>query len=38
MIRFLALKLISEDQTLIVKIGNVVFSSSNRVRLLTRLA
>jgi hypothetical protein len=38
MIRFLALKLISEDQTLIVKIGNVVFSSRNRVRLLTRLA
>ena len=36
MIRFLALKLISEDQTLIVKIGNVVVSSSNRVRLLTR--
>jgi hypothetical protein len=38
MIRFLALKLISEDKTLIVKIGNVVFSSSNRVRLLTRLS
>jgi hypothetical protein len=38
MIRFLALKLISEDQTLIVKIGNMVISSSNRVRLLTRVA
>jgi len=38
MIRFLALKLISEDQTLIVKIGNVVVSSNNRIRLLTRIA
>jgi hypothetical protein len=38
MIRFLALKLITKDQTLLVKIGNVVLSSNNRVRLLTRLA
>jgi hypothetical protein len=36
MIRFLALNLLSKDQTLIVKIGNVVVSSNNRVRLLTR--
>jgi hypothetical protein len=38
MIRVLALKLINEDQTLIVKIGNVILSSTNRVRLLTRLS
>jgi hypothetical protein len=37
MIRFLALKLINEDQSAITKIGNVVLSSSNRIRLLTRL-
>jgi hypothetical protein len=37
MFRFLALKLIRQDQTLIVKIGNVLVSSSNQVRLLTRL-
>jgi hypothetical protein len=36
MIRFLAVNLISKDQTLMVKIGNVVVSSNNRVRLLTR--
>jgi len=38
LIRFLALKLRNEDQTMIVKIGNIVVSSSNRVRLLTRIA
>ena len=37
MIRFLALKLINEDQSLIVKIGNIVFSASNRIRLMTRI-
>lgn len=37
MIRFLALKLINEDQSLIVKIGNIVLSSSNRIRLMTRI-
>lgn len=37
MIRFLALKLINEDQSLIVKIGNIVFSTSNRIRLMTRV-
>lgn len=37
MIRFLALKLINEDQSLIVKIGNIVLSSSNRIRLMTRV-
>jgi hypothetical protein len=37
MIRFLALKLINEDQTLIVKIGNIVVSSNNRARLITRV-
>jgi len=36
LIRFFALKLIDEDQTLIVKIGNLVVSSSNRARLITR--
>ena len=36
--RFLALKLINNDQTLIVKIGNIVASSNNRARLFTRLA
>jgi len=35
--RFLALKLINPDQTLIVKIGNIVLSSSNRARLLVRI-
>ena len=38
MIRFLALKLISEHQTLMIKIGNVIFSSSNLIRLLTRVS
>lgn len=37
-IRFLALKLINNDQSLIVKIGNVVASSSNRARLLVRVS
>ena len=37
MIRFLALKLINEDQNLILKIGNIVFSASNRIRLMTRI-
>ena len=38
MIRFLALKLLNQDQTLVVKIGNIVVSSNNRARLITRLA
>ena len=38
MIRFLALKFINNDQTLIVKIGNIIASSNNRVRLFTRVA
>lgn len=33
MIRFLALNLISNDQTLIVKICNILASSNNRIRL-----
>ena len=37
MMRFLALKLINNDQTLIVKIGNIVASSNNRARLFTRV-
>ena len=31
MLRFLALRLINNDQTLIVKIGNIVTSSNNRL-------
>lgn len=38
MIRFLALKLINNDQTLIVKIGNIVASSNNRARLFARVS
>jgi len=38
MMRFLALKVISKDQTLIVQIGNILASSSNRARLLARLS
>ena len=38
MIRFLALKLINNDQSLIIKIGNIVASSSNRARLLVRVS
>ena len=38
MIRFWASRLINNDQTLIVKINNVVVSSNNRARLFTRLA
>jgi len=34
MIRFLALKLLNNDQSLTVKIGNILVSSSNRVRIL----
>lgn len=37
MMRFLALKLINHDQTLIVKIGNIVASSNNRARLFARV-
>lgn len=36
MFRFLALKLIAEDQSLIIKVENTVFSSDNRARLLIR--
>jgi len=38
MMRFLALKLLNNNQSLIVKIGNVVASSNNRVRLLARVS
>lgn len=38
MIRFLALRLINNDQTLILKICNIVASSNNQARLFTRLA
>jgi hypothetical protein len=38
LLRLLAFKLMSDDQTLMVKIGNIVVSSNNRVRLLTRLS
>ena len=37
MMRFLALNLISTDQTLIVKIGNILASSNNRIRLFARM-
>ena len=37
MIRFLALKLLNSDSGLIAKIGNVVVSSDNRVRFVTRV-
>ena len=37
MMRFLALKLINHDQTLIVKIGNIVASSNNRARLFAQV-
>ena len=37
MARFLALQLINNDQTFIVKIGNAVLSSNNRVRLFARV-
>jgi hypothetical protein len=37
MIRFLALKLLNNDSSLITKIGNVVVSSDSRVRFLTRV-
>lgn len=37
MMRFLSLKLLSKDQALIVKVGNAVFSSENRVRLFARV-
>ena len=38
MIRFLALKLINPDQTLIVKMGNMIVSTNNQVRLFSRIA
>ena len=38
MLRFLALKLINNDQTLIVKIGNIIVSSNNRARLFARVS
>nr|YP_010471962.1 hypothetical protein N4L39_pgp092 [Haslea avium]YP_010472028.1 hypothetical protein N4L39_pgp026 [Haslea avium]UVG41427.1 hypothetical protein [Haslea avium]UVG41493.1 hypothetical protein [Haslea avium] len=37
MMRFLALKLINNDQTVIVKIGNIVASSNNRARFFSRV-
>ena len=36
-IHFLALKLVKNDQDLIIKIGNVLASSSNRTRLLAQV-
>ena len=38
MIRFLFLKVIDNDRSLIVKIGSVIASSSNRARLFVRLS
>lgn len=38
MMRFLALKLINNDQTLTVKIGNILASSNNRARLFARVS
>jgi hypothetical protein len=38
LMRFVALKLINNDQTLIVKIGNIVASSNNRARLFARVS
>jgi hypothetical protein len=38
MMRFLALKLINNDQTLLVKIGNIVASSNNQAQLFSRVA
>ena len=38
MMRFLALKLINNDQTFIVKIGNILVSSNNQARLLARVS
>lgn len=37
MMRLLALKLINTDQSFMVKIGNIVVSANNRVRLLSRV-
>ena len=37
-LRFLALKLINNDQTLIVKIRNIIVSSNNRARLFARVS
>jgi hypothetical protein len=37
MMRFLALKLLSNDESLIVKLGNIVTSSDNRIRLFSRV-
>lgn len=38
MMIFLALKLINNDQILIVKIGNFITSSTNRARLVARVS
>ena len=38
MLRFLALKVINNDQTLIVKIGNIIVSSNSRARLFARVS
>jgi hypothetical protein len=37
LMRFLALKLIKNDQTLIIQIGNIIASSNHRARLLSRI-
>ena len=38
MMRFLALQLLNNNQSLIAKIGNTIVSSSNRARLITRVS
>ena len=38
LMRFLVLKLINKDQTLMVKIGNIIVSSKNRSRLFARIS
>lgn len=37
MLRFLALKLVNNDQSLILKLGNMVASSNNQIRLFVRV-
>lgn len=37
LLRFVALKLINDDQKMVTKVGNVILSSNNRVRLYNRI-
>jgi len=37
MLRFLALQFVTKEQTLVVKVGNLIVSSNNRARLFTRV-